>query len=246
MSILSEYRKNSSVLISDTALLCDDPNAERFSRARYLEALNEFILDFVLDTETVIDRVNIQILAEQEVYNISERIVTQGTKELAWIKHVEFIDDTDENDFTSNPFAYPHIQPTNQRRLDFLGGQVLTAEGDPQEYMNELLNYDEIQLWPLPNTAGEDLPTLDGNFRIQYVALPDIMTADSENVYPDSKIPTWAHRFLPFGAAERLLEEGDSQDFNMSLIHGKEALGGTRKTKKELGQRTGYQVMRPM
>ncbi len=77
--------------------------------------------------------------------------------------------------------------------------------------------------------------------------MPEQLPVDAEVVCPDFRLPTMAHRYLPFGAARRLLEEGDARDFIMSREYAKEARKGIRKLiHEQQARKTPYQMTRIM
>jgi hypothetical protein len=70
------------------------------------------------------------------------------------------------------------------------------------------------------------------------------MAVEQADICPEISIPWQFHGCIPFGAAKRLLEEGDAQDFILSRAYARDARLCLRKIIKESQQITKYKITR--
>lgn len=192
MSILNEYRKNLEQLIDETLLLCGDPLGEKWSPTRAAIAVNESVLDFVIKTQMVKEEINIQVKDDLFIYDVKTRIEDDGTLRLfAYQIRVGFAGKTE-----------PAYMPVSLFDID------MTGYGSRVWYIDHL-SPGKISI-PIPSADGAALGASDpyeDNIQVLYVAMPTYMDDDAD--YPDSKILPIYHQAFPYGAASRLLDEGD-------------------------------------
>lgn len=97
----------------------------------------------------------------------------------------------------------------------------ITQEGDILPYDNDLAlrDIDGVVSFVIRDNEGNIVRlitgvTEDNNLQVTYIALPDEMVLSSDT--PDT-IPAKFHNALTYGAAARLLEEGNEQDFTKAI-----------------------------
>jgi len=202
--LLSEYRKNCGALASKALLLCGDPNGERWSLTRAAQALNDAVLDFCLKTQMIKEEINVQLLETQHEYDIQARVEADGT--------LRFYGYPIRLGF--NGSDNPGMWPTTLMAVDLLGYPQTSGTGAYQWHLDST-SPGKIVLFGPPDRDGEDLPSEENNMQVCYIALPEYMTTSGS--YPDSAIPVLAYEAFPYGAAARLLDEGDDEDLRKSI-----------------------------
>jgi hypothetical protein len=193
MSVRTRYIKNRAQLVAETLRLVDDPGGERFEAERAEELLNEAALDFNLTCSMVVESVSVAL--EAAVWELdAARVVAESGSLRAYGSALRVI-------WGSGPA----LKPITALELDFMGVARGTP-GDPLYWVTDLLSPNRIAVFPVPARTE----TLE----ITFAALPRPMEADEDS--PD--LPPLHHTALCYGAAARLLEEGDEADLERSLV----------------------------
>tara|TARA_Y100000034_G_scaffold70300_1_gene84816 strand:+ start:94 stop:792 length:699 start_codon:yes stop_codon:yes gene_type:complete len=195
--MISDFEKTLSDLRAETLLLLGDPSGDRYDAGRIDEALNDAALEYALETRTVTDELDVQILDNVYEYDIKTRCEEEGNKGFAFPVRVGW----DGRDAAA-------LAPVTTHSLD-RRGYSFNRDGYPAGLVLDQLSQGRIHIFPIPNADGESLPSTDYNLQVLYVGMPDYMSDDADN--PDSLIQAYFHHGLPYGAASRLLDE--SEDF---------------------------------
>lgn len=200
MSILDDYRKDREALRDASWILLGDPLGERYDPDRVDEALNDTVLDFNLRTQMIKEELNIQVKEDVFDYDIRQRVEENGTLRLyGFPLRVGFYGRKE-----------PGYMPVSLFDVDMVG------------YTSGIWYRDNLS----PNRIAIITPSADGaaagdsdpyadNIQVLYVAEPTYMDEDAD--YPDSKILAIYHQAFPYGAASRLLDEGDVDDMAKAL-----------------------------
>ena len=231
--MLSDYGKTLTELTSRVLLLIDDPAGERFATASIWEAINDAMLDLALDTQLIKEKLTVNLLEDQHLYEIQERIATNGTL---------------------RPYGFPvrivynlatdaAITPISSAMYD-LARTGFYESNRPLAWRIDLFSYGEVAFFPIPAANGSALPLLTGNVQVTYVALPTKMIIGTST--PDA-LQAQYHEAVAIRAAELLLDEGNAED--LMFADGFEA-DYDRWTQRIVGDQyrgmTHYDSVRPM
>lgn len=234
MTTLLESRRRLDWLVSRTLLLLEDPNGEKYSSSKVIEALNFACLEIAISTEMIKDEVAIQLQEDGWYYDVKERV---------------------NEDSTKRPFGYavrigisgddiPALLPVTTHTLDWTS-VTLSDAGEPTHWRLDFLSYGQIGVGPIPQSDGETLPSETDNLQVLYVAMPNPMET-TETDYPDALIPSYYHEFIPFFAAKYLLDEGDSEDMVMGDRYMSKFEQGKRGMVSDTYYQTNYADVKPM
>jgi hypothetical protein len=234
MYTITQEAKRLDWLIARTLLCLEDPCGEKYAQSRIIEALNFACLEVAMQTELIKDEVDMQLQAQQPIYNIPQHIAMLTTK---------------------HPYAYPlrigyegatspAILPVSTLTLD-AENAVLVEQGDPQSWTIDLLSYGEISIQPIPQTTGNPLSDEIGNVQVTYAGMPFPM-ADPLADYPDPLIPGYYHEYLPFVAAALILDEAGVEDMKLGDQYRSNSEKGMSQIRSDGYNQTSYQDVRPM
>lgn len=202
--LLSQYRKNCGALAAKAQLLCGDPNGERWSLTRAAQALNDTVLDFCLKTQMIKEKIDVLIKEKLHEYDIQTLVEEDGT--------LRFYGYPIRLGF--NGSQNPGMWPTTLMTIDLLGYPQTSGTGAFQWHLDSV-SPGKVILFGPPDKDGEALPSEDNNMQATYIALPTYMS--SNDAYPDAEIPVLSYEAFPYGAAARLLDEGNEEDLLKSL-----------------------------
>jgi hypothetical protein len=236
MANLTSFRKALSTLRSDTLFLLRDPNGERYATARIDEKLNETCLSFCLRTQLIKDEINILLAAADYDYDIKALVAADVTKKpYAFAIRIGYDGD-----------AKPALLPGSLLAID-LKGYTVGMSGIPQTFYFCATSYGVIQILGAPTEAGDALPLETGNLQVSYVAMPTPMVAgDPATIYPDT-IPAYFHKYLPYGAAALILEEGDKKEMALADYYESEFNKGIlEQISEEYASSTPYDECHPL
>ena len=203
MARLDEYKKSAETLIDETALLLNDPLCERWSRSRIKEALNDAVLDFCLRAQMIKEELNVRLREDVVEYDIKKRVEEDdGLRDYGFPTRFGF-NGTDAG-----------MWPVDLATIDLMGYQQ-SAGVTPHRWHLGGVSPGKVVLFGGPAADGESLPSEEGNMQVTYIAFPAYM--DGEGDYPDAAIPVGNHQAFPYGAAARLLDEGDAEDLRKAI-----------------------------
>jgi hypothetical protein len=202
--LLSEYRKDRNALSRKALLLTGDPLGERWSLTRAAQALNDVVLDFCLKTQMIKEEINVQLKQNVHEYDIKTLIEEDGT--------LRFYGYPIRLGFNGN--NNPGMWPMTLLAIDLLGIPQTSGTNTHQWHLDSV-SPGKVLLFGPPAQDGEALPSEENNMQVTYIALPTYMSAGGS--FPDTKIPVISYEAFPYGAASRLLDEGDEQDLLKSL-----------------------------
>ena len=237
MANLTSFRKNLTTLITDTQLLLRDPNGERYATARITEKLNETALEFCLKTQLIKAEINVELEEDENEYDIrgavEDAIADDATvKPYAWPIRIGYDGD-----------AQPALLPESLLAID-LKAITLGVSGMPQVFYLCATTYGVIQVLNPPAEDGDTPPLETGNLQVTYIGMPIAMSAGGD--YPDT-IPAYFHKYLPYGAAALILEEGDKNEMALSDYYEAEFKKGcVEQVKEEYASRTPYNDVHPL
>ncbi len=233
MEPLTTFRKSLATLRTETLFLLRDPNGERFVSSRIDEKLNERCLDFCIKSQLIKEEINVQLLENQFEYDIKTRVKEDGTlREYAFPLRIGYDGDNE-----------PAVMPGSLLAID-LKGYRRDLSMSPSLWYLDGVSPGKIQILGPPQTDGDAPPLETGNLQVMYIAMPTYM--DTGASYPDT-IPSQFHKFLPFGAASLILEDGDKDDLIMAIRYeGIFYSGITEQVAEDYRGRTQYDECRPM
>ena len=233
MEPLTSYRKSLNTLVIETQFLLMDPNGERYSVTRIKEKLNESALSYCLKTQLIKEEINIQLKEDIFEYDVKTRV--QESVSLRYYAFPLRIGYDGDNE--------PAVMPGSLLAIDFKGYRR-DLSMMPSLWYLDAVSPGKIQILGPPQKDGQTPPSERGNLQVQYVAMPTYM--DTGASYPDT-IPSFFHRFLPYGAASLILEDGDKDDLIMAIRYeGIFYSGVTEQVAEEYRGRTPYDDCRPM
>lgn len=203
--MLSDYAKKLDALINQTLLYANDPNGERYSRARVAVVVNDVVMDFALKTRMIKEEINIQLKENNIEYDIRALVEDDGTLRIYGFPiRVGF-----------NGSNNPALLPTSLLIID-LFGYSQTDNISPKRWHLDTVSPGKIILFGPPGADGEALPSEENNIQITYIAIPEYIS--SESSYPDSDIPATFHQAFAYGAAALLLEESEDEELFMKSV----------------------------
>lgn len=245
--MMNDYRWDLQTLRNKTLLLLEDPLGERYAAARINEALNDAQLDLVLETHLILVTAYIQLLEDDMTYDLKAEVDRQSLRAFAFLRHLEYIQDEDYRTYTG---GNPVMNTIGTKRLD-LAGIRLASTNPSGETLPTLATIDlvapgKVSILPIPTADGDAIPSgYDGDLKFIYVAMPTQMSGDAD--YPDSLIPAIYHQGLPYGAAYRIMDEGDDQEVALADYFENEFQAWIRKANGEIySGMTSYNDMRPV
>jgi len=233
MEPLTTFRKSLSTLTTETLFLLRDPNGERFSSSRIYEKLNERCLDFCLKSQLIKEEINC-IMAKNQF----EIDVKRLAEEAATLRYYAF------------PIRVGYdgangvgIMPGSLLSID-LKGYSRAESMMPSIWYLCAVSPGKIQILGPMQAAGTASPSESGNIQVTYIAMPTPMSAVGD--YPDT-IPSYFHKYLPYGAAALILEEGDKDDLALADFYELEFQRGIlEQVAEDYRGRTPYDDCRPM
>ena len=202
-----DYRLTLAELVTQTYRLLNDPNREMYDIAVVKEALNDAQLEYCLRTRMIVETINdLQLKAYNWAYDLRQIADNQSLKPFIYPIRVVY-HATSTSDITLWPKTGLGMDRGRHRRNN---------EGYPIFWGMDMTDQYHIFCWPMRTNNGESGGPV-GNIDVQYCAMPTYMTADDS--YPDT-IPALFHQALPYGAAERILEEGEEGELRKSVDMG--------------------------
>jgi len=230
---LTSFKKNLTTLRSDTLFLLRDPSGERYATARIDEKLNEAALSFCLRTQLLKDEINIRLAADDYEYDIKALVAADVTKKsYAFAIRIGYDGD-----------SKPALLPGSLLAID-LAGYTVGMSGIPGTFYFCATSYGVIQILGAPTVAGAVLPSEVGNLQVSYVGMPTLM--EIGNDCPDT-IPAYFHKYLPYGAAALILEEGDKKEMALGdYYEGEFNKGILEQVSEEYASRTPYDDCHPL
>ncbi len=233
MEPLTTFKKSLSTLTTETLFLLRDPNGERFSSTRIHEKLNEGCLDFCLKTQLIKEEINC-IMSENQFEIDVKKLVEDGPslRYYAFPIRVGY----DGADGTG-------IVPGSLLAID-IKGYTRSESMMPSIWYLCAVSPGKIQILGPMQAAGDASPSEGGNIQVTYIAMPTPMSETTD--YPD-EIPSYFHKYLPYGAAAVILEEGDKDDLALSDYYESEFQRGILEQVAESYRgNTPYEDCRPM
>lgn len=234
---------NVVALVEKTRMNLGDPNGERWSAARVLEALNDCMMDVALYVHLITETISLAITADQALYDLRTLAQAYSTnpREYALPLRVSHLVSLPTGkalptDLAELERSITAMMPVSTIVADFT---LSTARRVGSHlWAVDRSTYGYLELTPAPTATA-------GYLIADYVAYPTAM--DSDEDYPDT-LQSFLRGVLAAGAASRLLDEGDMDDLVMAVRLEGEFQAGLRTISSELnqGKTAAYQTVRPM
>ncbi len=233
MEPLTTFRKSLATLRTETLFLLRDPNGERFVSSRIDEKLNERCLDFCIKSQLIKEEIN--CIMSQNQFEIDVKQLVEDSTSLRYYAFPIRVG-YDGSDGAG-------VMPGSLLAID-LKGYSRAESMMPAIWYLCAVSPGKIQILGPMQAAGEASPSEGGNIQVTYIAMPTPMTAVGD--YPDT-IPSYFHKYLPYGAAAIILEEGDKDDLALADYFESEFQRGILEEVAESYRgNTSYDDCRPM
>ena len=232
MEPIASYGMNFGELISRVYLMIEDPAGERFPLSLVKTALNVAVLDMVLETQIIKEKLTVHLAENIFVYEIQALAEAAGKRAFAYPVRIVY-----------DRSCSPALFPTTTAKMD-LSGFSQAERNRPSGWRTDLYPSGQIVFSPIPNVSGSALPLLTGNIELTYVAYPAPMIADTD--VPDTLTGQY-HEILAARSAEMILDEGGEEDLMIAQgIEKDSVIETSRITGDEYRGMTQYDAIRPM
>jgi hypothetical protein len=188
------------------AELLDDPDMKRFSATTILAGLNDAIAEWCIRSKCVKDAVDIEFVDGTRDYDVKSAIDAGGNKELGYIERIGLYNGS------TNDWPQEFLRGKSLMELDMMGLSNM-GDGDAQAWYNDLGDFHEISILPVPDDNYDAGPPKDDGAYVLYTAIPSLMTYSDPNFGNlDSNLPTLAQLPICYGAAGMILEDGQGAE----------------------------------
>lgn len=217
---VSNYRKTRLQLVNRALMLAGDVLGEKYGKARAGEVVNDVVLDFSVKIRGCKDSLVVQMVEDQFLYNLPALVeVERGTG--------------------SVPRLFGSVMRIVKDGLTFVAGTnrqsfFRTGRGG---WAVDIGSAGNLAVLPHPTVTGSD-SGVTGNLTVQYYGLPEYM--DSEADKPDSALPSGLDDAICYGAAARLLYEGDNpEDLEKAVYFDGKYLAAVRDLRRSVSRAVG-------
>lgn len=200
------FRMTANQMGAKVAELLEDPNMARYSATVILNGLNDAIAEWCIRTRCIFEGVDVQFVDGTRDYDVKTVIDAGGNRELGIIERIGVY-----NGHT-NDWPQEFLRGKSLMELDMMGLSVL-GDGDAQAWYNDLGDFHEISILPVPNEDYDAGPPKDNGAYVLYAGIPSLMTYSDPNFGNlDSLLPTLAQLPICYGAAGMILEDGQGEE----------------------------------